>query len=469
MAAIVVGLTIVLATLEPLHAPVPFRMGVAALLAGSGLLLGYLSPLAAVALLAGPALLGPAARLGVAGVNLNAGDAYLAGITIGVLSGRPFRLPPASPTRWLAGLVVPILMVSWLASRAPRPLLPSMVGLGELAVAYLLTLGAVRSAPDVWKVLEGWLLAVTLSSALVLVAYARGIPLLVGIDAGTADQAGALLQSDQTLYRATFFVTGFIFPLAACLVGAVAALVGCHWRPAAVLLLVAATAVNLATAMLMASLTVWFGVVLAVIAVVPLGAALRRRPLAAMGAALVVAVAGLGTVAAAALTLPASQVALLAARVGQSESLRLRLAVWRNVARFLLDSPRTLLLGLGPDYTTRVVTDPLVQHILSGASIQQQAVDSGYLYGILNFGLPTVLLLVAAVALILCRLTDRLRRHRPEAAPSLVVAGAILVWLVMAATQQHGVSKPVMAFVQAVALAEVLAGHRRRPGPPVGT
>jgi O-antigen ligase len=456
LAAMVIALTLALAILEPVHAPTPVRIGIAVALAGAGVLLGYVAPPAAVALLAGPALLGPAARLGVAGVSLNAGDAYLAAITVGILSGRRFRLPPATPTRWLAGLAVPIVTASWLASRAPRPLLPSMVGLAELAAAYLLTLAAVRSERTAWRVLEGWLFAVTVSSTLVLIAYARGVPLLLGVDAAAADRYGSLLQSEDTLYRATFFVTGFIFPLAASLVGVLAALIGRRWRVTELLVLLGATAINLVAAVLMASLTVWFGVALAAAAVVPLGAAVRRRPLAAMGSALVVALAGVGTVALAALSLPASQVALLAGRIGQSESLHLRLAVWQNVGRYLLDSPKTLLLGLGPDYTTRVVSDPLVQRLLSGASVQQQAVDSGYLYAIVNFGLPAVLLVATGVGIVLWRLAGRLRRSRPEAVPALILIGAIAVWLVMALTQQHGVSKPVLAFVQAVALAEIL-------------
>jgi O-antigen ligase len=168
-----------------------------------------------------------------------------------------------------------------------------------------------------------------------------------------------------------------------------------------------------------------------------------------------------------------AQLQLLIARLSDPSSFNERLAVWRNVAAFMLRSPHTLWVGLGPDVSVRAGQRPIFSELFMGDGFRQGAVDSGYLYVALNFGL-IVLAVVAAMTLSsLARLTPSARRGDGATERSAWIV--LAVWTVMAATQQHGIAKPVMLFVQCLALADLclvgrLAGARargaREPGEP---
>jgi len=365
-------------------------------------------------------------------------------------------------TRKVLALTVPLILISWILSRHSSALGPSMVALAQVAMLYLITAAVVRSEDDVWQVLAGWLFAVTLSSLLVIVAYRLGIPLLVGVDAQYSEQYGDLIRSETTFYRATFFVTGFIFPVAAALVGIVAVLLSVRVGPSGVVVLAAAAITNATAAALMGNMTAIGAVVLS-IGLLVLGAVVLLRRAGA--AAAVVAAGAVGVATGAAIisqVMPPGQLLLLLARTGQSESLQLRFGVWDNIWTHLMEMPFAVIFGLGPDYTTRMVADPQVQQLFFAMGTQQQAVDSGYLYGVLNYGLPVAAVLVLTIVTIMIGLTLVSATRRSNAAIAFVILGGMVVWLIMAITQQHGVSKPVFALVQLVAIGELLLQQRAR-------
>jgi hypothetical protein len=152
------------------------------------------------------------------------------------------------------------------------------------------------------------------------------------------------------------------------------------------------------------------------------------------------------------------QIELLLERTGERDSLLLRLGVWRNVVDLVLHDPRVLLVGLGPDVSIRDPDVPALQRLFLGGGVQQQSVDSGYLAVWLDYGTPTF---VAAVLIPIAALW-RLTRHllaKPDAL-ALALWGPLAAWLLMAVTQVHGISKPVLFLVTLVALADRVTEDR---------
>jgi O-antigen ligase len=145
---------------------------------------------------------------------------------------------------------------------------------------------------------------------------------------------------------------------------------------------------------------------------------------------------------------------LMLARLNDSTSLRERFAVWHNVVRFLLETPGALLLGLGPDISIRRAGDPLLKQLFLGGGVQQAAVDSGYLYVALNFGLVALAVLMLAGADLVHRTGVAAIRRRDWMALLLCVGTGI--WGIVAISQQHGISKPVFMIAQMAALAQVV-------------
>jgi hypothetical protein len=131
------------------------------------------------------------------------------------------------------------------------------------------------------------------------------------------------------------------------------------------------------------------------------------------------------------------------------------------VVDYLATTPRAFLFGLGPDISIRGHDLPLLQRLFLGAGVQQEAVDNGYLYLALNFGVPALAAGLGIAGGTLWRLTRRLLDWPDVTALGLWLT--IIVWLAMSVTQQCGSGKPVLYFAQAVALADWLALQRRKP------
>ena len=164
---------------------------------------------------------------------------------------------------------------------------------------------------------------------------------------------------------------------------------------------------------------------------------------------------GAGAVALAMMQVMSSaQMSLLFARAQSAASLLERFRVWKNVVEYLLTYPHAMLIGLGPDMSIRRGDDPLVRQLFNGAGVQQNAVDSGYLYLLLNYGIFVTLLVVGMALRTLTRLTKMIPSLRDPTAIALWVS--IAVWIVMAITQQGGVSKPLFITAQFAALATAL-------------
>jgi hypothetical protein len=160
-----------------------------------------------------------------------------------------------------------------------------------------------------------------------------------------------------------------------------------------------------------------------------------------------------------------AQLKLLLARSQSAGSLFERFKVWKNVMEYLLTNPHTMLIGLGPDISIRRGDDPLVRQLFNGAGVQQNAVDSSYLYLLLNYGIFVTILVVGIALRTLTRLTKLITHFREPTA--IVIWLSVAVWMVMAITQQGGVSKPLFITAQFAALASVLyarsAGQSRLP------
>jgi O-antigen ligase len=328
-----------------------------------------------------------------------------------------------------------------------------LVGISQLAIVYLLTVTLVRTQDQTDELWQGWIWAVTLSAALILISYANGKPLLPGIDAELGDNFQSY-QLDGYLLRATFFVTGIIFPIAVIMAAAFAYLLAANrLSPTYRVFLAGTLLLNALCLFVMNNKTAMgaAGLGLLLIAVGTLG--MQGGPRRLLATSLIIAV----ICAVAAAYLPqlflGDQLLLLTLRLSDHEGFAQRLPVWGNIIAYTFESPRTLLLGLGPELSVRRADHPLLHRLFTGNGIPQGAADSGYIYLLLNYGIVTLIIACGIALHAMHRLArSALLRPTPQRLAFLV---GMIVWVFMAATQQHGVSKPVFLLMQMVALAQL--------------
>lgn len=426
-------------------------------------LLQISAPVLGVSLLAGPLLLGPIARMTLpGGLLLHVGD-----IAIGIMAlaailrqGQRTALPLGSYEIPIL-FVIMLVLVGWIAGLDPVASTPSMVALLETLAVFVLTNVALTKIKDVDTVILGWVAAVGLGALLVIFGYLRREPLLIG--SGTEAQKAALstIASASFLYRATFFVTGFGYPLAAAILCSTMWIVAKKGSSALRLALAAGLLLDVVAVGLMGGATVGGAVAIGLLLLAFWTLWLPRgfQRVAILGFVLL-AGAGVVTVV---LTevMSSSQLKLLLGRTQSVDSLVERFKVWKNVVEFLLTNPHAMLIGLGPDISIRRGDYPLLRQLFYGAGVQQNAVDSGYLYLLLNYGIFVTLLLVGVALRTLTRLT-KLIVNSPDPT-AIAIWLSISVWLVLAVTQQGGVSKPLFITAQFVALGSFLYSTSVRP------
>lgn len=426
----------------------------------SGTVLALGDGVRALAAMPAAALLGPIVRVTVGPMQLHLGDLFLGMLVLlvgGQVLARPFT--PFASRGFLIALAL-LVLLSWYFSVNAVASLVAIVGLAQLLVVLLLTLQCVRRREDTRRILLGWIGAVALSSVVVLVAFLQGRSLLIGVDAERAATLGLDTAARGLLFRGTFFVTPFIFPLVSAILLTLTLLLLDEAGTRRRLFLVCMVPLFAITALAMGNLSVMAGTLIGVVTLVLWSLAFRRavqRTLLLVMAAVVIA--GLLAAALAQVADP-QQLQLLRERVDDTTSFDLRVAVWRNVVQYLAQTPKVFLLGLGPDISIRTPELPVLRELFLGAGVQQEAVDSGYLYGALNFGIPALVAALLMALVVLWRLSRRLLRRADPLA--LAVWVTMVAWLAMCVTQQHGISKPVFFLAQALALGERLTPIRWR-------
>lgn len=438
--------------------------GCSALILTVALTLTRREPVRALAVLPCVALIGPIARLPIgAAAGLHLGDVYLGAMLIGFLVQHGISRPV-----WLGdyrGAVFGALfftVVCWLFAMDPLTATPTMIGIAETMLVYLMTVNLVRSTADARMVIDGWTFGTTISSVLVLVSYARGEPMLLGIQEIYAANFGNAAYTSTVLFRATFFITGFIFPVAAIIAALLVnvAFPGYRTKSQRLAFLVFLV-INLTAIALMAATTVFvaIGAMLTCLVLWLLRDRTSRK--AALFLAVIGVIAALLIVAAVQRLLTPDQIRLALEHFSSGESFRLRFGVWWNVIELLLNDAKVLLVGVGPDASVRSGRMPFFFRLFVGSGEQQWAVDNGYLYLLLNYGIFVFLLIVSIIVRTQIALTRRLWRATD---PVVLV---LWLWLcslwVMSITQALSVSKPTLLFVQVVAMTVAIQRARSRP------
>lgn len=422
-------------------------------------------PVRAVALIPATALLGPIATINLPGdMIVHLGDIYIGALTLTFLwrEGLRFPLRLGAHGSLLAALIFGVL-TSWLFSLDMIAALPTIVGIVELVLVYVLTGYAAHDSKDAGYLINAWIAAVTLSSVLIVVSYLRGDVLILGATAEAQAHAESMRTSDTLLFRASFFVTSFIFPLAAVVAVSSAKLMFEELPTTTRRLLFVCILVNSCAVIAMGNVTATVGALVGILSLAVflpwMRLARKRFAFGVLGILLVAAT----LVLILRQVLPPAQLALLWGRRSDTGSVELRLFVWRNVFHYLADAPRSLYFGLGPGISTRLGSnDPLLRNLFFGGGMQQGAVDNGYLYVALDYGIFVLVAVLLIGGRSLYSFFSAATRGRTL---GVLLWTVILVWAIMSLTQQHGVAKPVFMIVQMVALTDLVRRRRRNSTP----
>jgi hypothetical protein len=418
------------------------------------------SPILALCTLPGTLMLGVIARLRFGGASLQLGDLHLFAVVAMVLvtgerKGRIFIGRPG-----LTPLVAIVLVLSWVLSVDMAASTVAVFGLLELFLLYCLTLTLVKSDEDAIALLRSWWGTITLCSALVIVSYVRAEPLILDANEGFVTGFGGLKETGSSFVRASFFTTSFNYPLACTLVMLAVNLLLARASLAARGLWFAALMVNIGAMVLLGNRSV-IGAALAgcVVAIVCL-ARYKRVWLSIVGIAVALLILGQISTPYIEKIVNPRQAFLFLERIQGADSFFERLKTWTRVSAAVISSPHAILIGLGPDASTRGS-----QEVFGPILGEEHGVDSQFFFILLNYGIIILIIYLRCFARAIWQMLASIRgRHRLVA--SLVLT-SLVAWLVLGIGQQPGASKAVGLGAQLLAIVELI--RMRRIDGPFGT
>ena len=415
-------------------------------------------PIYALCTLPGTLMLGIIARIRFGDASLQLGDVHLFAITVMFLSaGTPDR-PIFVGKKGLMPLVVVLITLSWLFSVDLAASTVTVFGLLELFLIYLLTLNLVKGEEDGAALLRAWLATITLCSALVILSYLRAEPLILDPDemSGMVSGFGELKSTSTAFLRASFFITSFNYPLVCTLVLLVINLLFGRNSFAGWLSLFAALLVNIGATVLLGNKSVMAAAAIACAVAVAYLARYKRVWPALAGAVFgLIVITNLASLFVGQFIEP-RQLMLFLERINSNDSLVERLKTWKSVVATVAASPHALLIGLGPDASTRGRSDIFAP--ILGA---EHGVDSAYLFILLNYGLILLVLYLRYFLRSFGSLISRITGDHRIIVVSIM--GCMLAWLVIGIGQQFGVAKTIALGVQLAAIVELLKTKRYAP------
>lgn len=419
-----------------------------------------------VILLPFPTLLGPMIPFQASGLGMiTLADIQLITIAMAFLLVDRRLIKPIvfGPARMLLSALTASLLLSWASSHDLRSSTYTLANIAELLLLYLLTLNLVRTIHDIRKLLDAWVFAATLASALVLFRYVQGQPLLLSSDELAIVPTLDAATMAGILFRATHFYFGFFFVVSAVIVLIVAGFYDSQVpTPRRRYAMLAAVGICILTLLLMNTKSALYSTLM-VIGAMMLWERLqtrrhspykpRRSRWTEVAIPILVAIVVLP------LVLVAEQLDALGDRLSSIASLEQRLLIYLHALREIFGDIRILLLGLGPDTLIRAPHLETTSRILTDdRGMREGALDSTLLTILVEFGLVFASLCLGLVIFTL-RLLYRKRYTFPRGI-YLGIGGGLGVSLLTASVQYAGWSKTSWLLVQLVALAHLPATAR---------
>jgi hypothetical protein len=151
--------------------------------------------------------------------------------------------------------------------------------------------------------------------------------------------------------------------------------------------------------------------------------------------------------------LSARQLFLFLERIQGADSLFVRFVTWASVLKVVTSSPHALLLGFGPDASTRAGGSAFLE-IFHG----ERAADNQWMFILLNYGVIVLALYLRYFANGMWLLyQERRSSHRLLVFMLLL---SFLTWQVVGVGQQLGAVKAIALGVQLAAMLELLRNRR---------
>lgn len=378
-----------------------------------------------------------------------------------LMTGAPIAL---SQRARLVGLGGVLAVISWAVSLDPVSSLPGLLNICLFGAVYLITVQTITSEALARKVVWAWVIAAFLGAVLTVHGYIQGTPLLFGSEGlGGSDYVTQVRQS-QFFYRANYFYSNFFFVIG--LAGVflfirafeaerVSERLGCRFG----------LFILLGVLFLMNNKSALVGLAVIVVLEVAFfrfGRSGFPRALRVLWATLIVAVIIMSVGMAGRVLVGEGQWESAVERLSDLESLKIRLQIVQGVAEYVVSSPKVLLVGLGPDVTTRMAGsgNPVIEMMLTNpvTGSVEGAIDSTYVTMLVEYGG----LFVAAVLVVAVQTLRDLSRYtsKHQGTVARALRAIVLWWMVVGLAQATGTSKMAWAIVQVVAVSHAVFGGR---------
>jgi hypothetical protein len=406
-------------------------------------------------------VLGPASRFEVGSVAINVSDLYVLALAVGGLLHGKFALTAAGPKAPVSAAFMGLLvLLSFIFSISTEASFLALVALVQLVVIWAVTVNVIRTREDILRYTDALFSAATLAAALILISYFRGVTLLMDESRALRDQFAILQERADVFFRATYFSATFIFPLAAGLVCQFPRLASEHFSIVSLISRLLAFGVAVSAALAMGNKTLLYAV-----AAIGLCTSFLvflfgrdRHPQAVLRFVLlpIVILPVIGLIAYIFQEwFPENQRVQLVGHFSNTDTLFIdRVWIWTNsLFSFAQESAIRIFFGFGPDTSVRLQSSAVFENYFHSMTSDVGALDSSYLYWLINFGL--ILFLFAVIWLF--RQVFRLFRlfFKCRLSFVLVIAAGLAVHLLMGVSQQATLSKMIFSWAQLCALGSV--------------
>lgn len=368
--------------------------------------------------------------------------------------GARLRLLPGD--RLLLGMAA-VAALSYLLSFAYEDLGHAFVNWLALVAVFAMTRAQIRSLPSVRSYLTALGIASAYVCAIVISSFVHAMPLAVFM---AADEQQTTELTIEGLFRASYFYTNVLYLLGPA---AAIALSGALTGRTALVKLAAAVlfATILTTVALMMAKTAVVAVFACVAALLLIQRSLlvanrqfRRARWYSFGFFLMICLAGA----------IATSLDRLSDYGVETTSLFARFEVFWSALATALQEPARMLVGFGPDASTRL-HGALMEQARSGSDGTEGAIDSAYLTFLIDYGVVFVGLFTAYGVRTFTRLL-RVLRQDPGAQGVLATLCAVFAFIFVAAlTQTLGTSKVAWLVAQLFAITGICLVPRARAQP----
>lgn len=403
-----------------------------------------------------PIMIGPICSVHIYGIgHITSGDLYSATLIIRSLFLHDTKDLGSEKKFLFVG--VALLLISSVFS---FDIFSSFVGLSKIlqyALLIRITVILIKKLDDFRKLFNAWTYTTTICAIIMLWHFYCGRPYLIfWLNDMGIDYSMNLMRSD-VFFRPTYFYSNIFVPIGLSLTYALTTMFQKDRERSNISLLLMTIPINFVALIInnIRSMVVPVVILGVLVLMWHFWDSYIREKLKLRKIILTVLLIGLGTWFFFGTFVGAPQRIALIERVYNSESLISRLSMWKSVSGKILDNPFRLLIGWGPQSTTRQLDQSPIKDLLSRSlGNAEGAFDSTIIGSIVEYGLIFSTIIFTVIMIRFLSMIHNYRINKNVYTHSILLMASVLI--VCHVFQQFSINPPGLMALQVFAIEPVL-------------